>query len=94
MLPKGTSAAAYISRSLHRDRELVRTQTHIFELSIPVIAAVHGWCMGGGTWLALSCDITLASADAVFAQPEVRQISNSSFLWTLLAGHKNALRYA
>ena len=72
---------------------MVRTQTHILELSIPVIAAVHSWCMGGGTWLALASDITLASEDAVFAQPEVRQISNTSFLWTLFAGYKNALRY-
>ena len=44
--------------------------------------------------MALSCDLTLASADAVFGQPEVRQISNTSFLWTLMAGYKNALRYS
>ena len=43
--------------------------------------------------MALSCDLTLASADAVFGQPEVRDISNTSFFWTLLAGYKNALRY-
>tara|TARA_B100001013_G_scaffold274859_1_gene175387 strand:- start:222 stop:743 length:522 start_codon:yes stop_codon:yes gene_type:complete len=50
--------------------------------------------MGGGTWLALTCDMTFASEDATFGQPEVRMISNTSFLWTLLAGYKNSLRYS
>ena len=94
MIPKGSSAAEHISGWLFRDRKSLRNQTHILELSKPVIAAVHGWCMGGGSWMALTCDITLCSAEAVFAQPEVRHISNSSFLWTLMAGYKNALRYS
>jgi enoyl-CoA hydratase len=37
--------------------------------------------------------ITIASENAVFAQPEVRHGSNTSFMWTLLGGFKNALRY-
>ena len=67
---------------------------HIFELTKPVIGAVRGWAMGGGCWLALFTHITIAADDAVFAQPEVRHGSNSSFIWTLLAGFKNALRYS
>lgn len=94
MLPEGVSAAEYIKNWFMHDRNIVRNQTHILELSKPVITTVHGWCMGGGTWIALTSDITLVSADAVFAQPEVRHISNTSFLWTLMAGHKNAMRYA
>ncbi|MCH8110062.1 MAG: enoyl-CoA hydratase/isomerase family protein, partial [Chloroflexi bacterium] len=94
MIAKGQNVAEHIGRWFKNDRKMVTNQTHIMELSKPVIAAVHGWCMGGGTWLALSCDLTLASADAVFGQPEVRQISNTSFLWVLMAGYKNALRYS
>ena len=94
MIPKGASAADHMSRWFYHDRNMLKNQTHILELSKPVIACVHGWCMGGGTWLSLTCDMTFCSEDAVFAQPEVRQISNTSFLWVLMAGYKNALRYS
>src|SRR5213078_871900 len=38
---------------------------------VPVIAAVHGFCLGGGIGLAGNADIIIASDDATFGLPEV-----------------------
>lgn len=38
----------------------------------PVIAAIHGWCIGGGLNLAAACDLRLCSQDARFSLREVK----------------------
>lgn len=38
----------------------------------PTIAAVHGACLAGAFELAMSCDITIASEDAIFGEPELK----------------------
>ncbi len=66
----------------------------IFECEKPIIGAINGWAMGVGSWMALFTHITVASEQAVIAQPEVRHGSNTGFIWTLLAGFKDGLRYS
>jgi enoyl-CoA hydratase/carnithine racemase len=43
----------------------------IAALPQPTIAAIAGWCLGGGLELALACDFRVAEAGAVFGLPEV-----------------------
>ena len=43
----------------------------IEKLPLPVVAAVHGVCVGGGCEIALACDLIVASEEATFGQPEI-----------------------
>jgi enoyl-CoA hydratase len=46
--------------------------TAVAECPLPVIAAIHGYCIGGGVDLAAACDIRLASLDALFSVREAK----------------------
>ena len=43
----------------------------VYDCAVPVIAAVHGFCLGGGVGLAGNADVVIASEDATFGLPEV-----------------------
>ena len=45
--------------------------TRISETRKPVVAAVSGFCLGGGLELAMMCDLIIASETAKFALPEI-----------------------
>ena len=93
-IPEGTSLTEHYGDWRDRDRSNIESQLYRWEYPKPIIGAISGWCLGAGSWLALTCHMTIAADDAVFGQPEVRMASNSNFMWVLLAGAKNALRYA
>ncbi len=74
-----------------------------FELWKPVVAAVHGYCLGGGFEIAMACDLIVASEDAQFGYPEphrglvadgtaihrlVQQLPNKQAMDLLLTGRK------
>ena len=44
----------------------------IYNFSKPTLASIKGYCIGGGVNVAMSCDIRIASSDAVFAIPAAR----------------------
>src|SRR5690606_21264272 len=62
----------------------------VYDCPVPVIAAVHGFCMGGGIGLAGNSDIVVASDDAYFALPEVDRgaLGAATHLARLVPQHK------
>ena len=70
-----SSAPSMAARARGARTEVLRLQdaiTAVARCPKPVIAAVHGYCIGGGVDLIAACDIRLASADAVFSVREAK----------------------
>ncbi len=62
----------------------------VYDCAVPVIAAVHGFCLGGGIGLAGNADIIVASDDAYFGLPEVDRgaLGAATHLSRLVPQHK------
>jgi enoyl-CoA hydratase len=66
----GGELAAGTPISLYESRRIDRWDA-IRDLRTPVVAAVSGFCLGGGCELAMLCDLIVASETAKFGQPEI-----------------------
>ncbi|HET7407861.1 MAG TPA: enoyl-CoA hydratase family protein [Mycobacteriales bacterium] len=62
----------------------------VYECAVPVIAAVHGFCLGGGIGLVGNADVIVASDDATFGLPEVERgaLGAATHLSRLVPQHK------
>lgn len=73
----GSDISEFPIRRMDEQAELFDAIEHdawaaLAEIPVPVIAAIHGPCMGGGIAMALQCDIRIAADDATFAVPPAR----------------------
>lgn len=69
---EATSGAAERARTLREISRLQRSISAVADCPKPVVAAIHGWCIGGGIDLITACDVRIASACARFSVRETR----------------------
>src|SRR5437667_4990918 len=70
----GADIAEFTERTAIAQREVMLERSlfnAIDRFPKPIIAMVHGYCLGGGCEVALACDIRIASEKASFGQPEI-----------------------
>ncbi|MET7422950.1 enoyl-CoA hydratase family protein [Dactylosporangium sp. NPDC005555] len=62
----------------------------VYDCPVPVIAAVHGFCLGGGIGLVGNADVIIAADDATFGLPEVDRgaLGAATHLSRLVPQHK------
>jgi 3-hydroxyacyl-CoA dehydrogenase / enoyl-CoA hydratase / 3-hydroxybutyryl-CoA epimerase len=65
---RGMTDTASVERRL---REAHRVIDHLDRLTVPIVAVIHGYCLGGGLEIALACDYRIAVEDARLGFPEV-----------------------
>lgn len=68
----GVSVQDHLPDQVHRMIPLfAKTMRLMLEIDQPVIAAVKGYCLGGGCEFACICDLVIAADTATFGQPEI-----------------------
>lgn len=72
MAPSGTSHAATARTVYEEVLRLQGTFNAIAESPLPVVAAIHGYCLGAGMSLISACDLRVAARDAVFSIRETK----------------------
>lgn len=62
-------------------RHVVAGWFEMWDMSTPIIAQVHGYCLAGGTELAAACDLVYVADDAEIGYPPVRLMSPPDLAW-------------
>ena len=65
----GSAPSQAVARQVRWERDV---WGQLLSASVPVVAAIHGYCIGSGVEIALLCDIRIGAAGSVFAMPEVQ----------------------
>jgi enoyl-CoA hydratase len=101
--PSGARVAAPVNRPNRRWDPVrdfqnmgrnVKRFMKLWEVPKPVIAQVHGWCVGGGTDLALCSDLIFMADDAYIGYPPARVYGTpTSMIWVYRLGLEAAKRY-
>ena len=65
----GTAPSQTVARQVRWERDV---WGQFLSVPVPVVAAIHGYCLGSGIEIALLCDIRIGAQGAVFAMPEVQ----------------------
>ena len=80
--------ADFVRRELRKDFDAIM---RFWDFPKPVIAAVHGYCLGSAMEISAVCDITIAADDCRFGAPEVRFGSGIvCLILPFILGQKNA----
>ena len=70
---------------------IMRNWLRIWDLPLPVVAKVHGYCLAGGTQLAAICDVTFVTDDCRVGTPQLPLGAGFvGSIWTWLVGPKKA----
>jgi enoyl-CoA hydratase len=86
-LGAGEHQSAQLTDDLVRVAQAGLLKERLWQCPIPVIAAVHGHCLAGGTDLALLADLLMVSDGAMFGHPAVRSLGTpSAHMWLYRAG--------
>jgi enoyl-CoA hydratase/carnithine racemase len=92
-LPEGMDAGEYLVNAFDGVHLMFRYAQIMAEIKKPIIAQVHSWCLGEASFAAVMADLTIASDDAVFGAPEIREAQPAMPGWMFAIGWKNASRY-
>ena len=87
---QGIQASVGFEALIGANRGCAAAFAAVYECAVPVISAVHGFCLGGGIGLVGNSDVIIASDDATFGLPEVDRgaLGAATHLSRLVPQHK------